>query len=63
MQAQIVNNTYSKEVYVLYQCGTDAPNAELFPGAKFFSIPLVSVSVDDTSIIAFMVRLQISPCG
>jgi hypothetical protein len=51
-----VNNTIAGEVYVLYQCGADAPPAASFPeGTKFFNIPLTSVSAPETVPYAFLV--------
>jgi hypothetical protein len=54
---QVVTNKYSSnETYVLYPCGVSKPDASQFPaGTKFFEIPLTSVSVDDTSVLAFLV--------
>lgn len=58
----MLTNREANETYVLYQCGTQHPN-ELPPGtipnvpanAKVFEIPLVSVSVADTTANTFLV--------
>ncbi|KAI3437818.1 hypothetical protein D9Q98_000265 [Chlorella vulgaris] len=73
---KVVNNTIAGEVYVLYQCGADAPPAASFPeGTKFFNIPLTSVSAPETVPYAFLENLGVtdrvhdvseyvaSPCG
>jgi hypothetical protein len=51
---KLVTNLVTSEVYVLYQCGTPKPTVP--PGARAFEIPLRSVSVPDTTALAFMVR-------
>ncbi|KAJ9531313.1 hypothetical protein QJQ45_006765 [Haematococcus lacustris] len=58
----VVNRRQSaNETYVLYQCGTQPPPPSAVPaGAKFFSVPLSSVSVDDTTVVAFMKLLGVS---
>ncbi len=54
---QIVTNLYVNETYVLYQCGTTAPDADVVPaGSKFFEIPLTSVTVVETIPYAYLVR-------
>lgn len=54
---QIVTNLYVNETYVLYQCGTTAPDADRVPaGSKFFEIPLTSVTVVETIPYAYLVR-------
>lgn len=56
---QVVTNLYVNETYVLYQCGTARPSADMVPtGSKFFEIPLTSVSVIETVPYAYLVRLQ-----
>lgn len=53
---QVVTNLYVNETYVLYQCGTGRPAADVVPeGSKFFEIPLTSVSVIETVPYAYMV--------
>lgn len=55
--SQLVNNSIAEELYVLYQCGADAPApADFPPGTKFFQIPLVSVVVPETVPYAALVR-------
>ncbi|KAJ9531311.1 hypothetical protein QJQ45_006761 [Haematococcus lacustris] len=58
----VVNRRQSaNETYVLYQCGTQPPPPSAVPaGAKFFSVPLSSVSVDETTVVAFMKLLGVS---
>lgn len=52
----MVNNTIAGEVYVLYQCGADAPPRSDFPvGTKFFLVPLTSLSAPETVPYAFVV--------
>lgn len=53
---QVVTNLYVNETYVLYQCGTSRPSADLVPaGSKFFQIPLTSVTVLETIPYAYLV--------
>ena len=56
---QVVNNSIAGEMYVLYQCGSTAP-ASSAPGvpadAKYFEIPLTSLSAPETVPYAFVVR-------
>lgn len=59
--SQVVTNlyTFAKETYVLYQCGTAAPNPADYglPAAtKVLAVPLTAVSVQDTTVLNFMVR-------
>jgi len=49
-----LTNLVTNEVYILYQCGTPKPSVPA--GARAFEIPLRSVSVPDTTALAFMVR-------
>lgn len=73
---KVVSNHIANETYVLYQCETPAPSANLFPnGTKFFKIPLVSISAPETVPFAFLELLGVtdrvydvssyvvSPCG
>ena len=57
----MVDNTLTGEQYLLYQCGTAAPGANL-AGGKTFQIPLTSVSVPDTVPYAFLVRWTPATC-
>lgn len=58
---KVVNNSIAGEIYVLYQCGADAPSPQdVPPSAKFFQIPLVSVSVPETIPYAALVSLGVS---
>ena len=53
---QIVTNLYVDETYILYQCGTAPPAADLVPsGSKFFEIPLTSVALVETIPFAYLV--------
>jgi len=53
---QRVTNLYVNETYVLYQCGTTPPGADMVPaGSKFFQIPLTSVTVVETIPYAYLV--------
>ena len=53
---QIVTNLYVNETYILYQCGTTPPAADLVPsGSKFFEIPLTSVALVETIPYAYLV--------
>lgn len=73
---KVVSNHIANETYVLYQCETPAPSANLFPvDTKFFKIPLVSISAPETVPFAFLELLGVtervydvssyvvSPCG
>lgn len=62
---QIVTNLFVNETYVLYQCGTPLPSADLVPvGSKFFEIPLTSVTVLETVPYAYLVSFpSLSPCS
>lgn len=52
----MVNNTIADEVYVLFQCGADAPPEADFPeGTKFFRVPLTSISAPETVPYSFVV--------
>lgn len=53
----MATNLVANETYVLYQCGTTKPDASAFPAAKFFSIPLSSVSSPDSTSAAFLSTL------
>lgn len=56
---QVVSNLFVNETYVLYQCGTTPPSSEIVPaGAKFFQIPLTSISVIETVPYAYLVGLH-----
>lgn len=53
---QIVTNLFVNETYILYQCGTTRPTADVVPaGSKFFEIPLTSVTVLETIPYAYLV--------
>lgn len=46
---KVVTNTKVNETYVLYQCGTPAPDV---PGANFtFSVPVTGVALGDTTYV------------
>lgn len=73
---KVVNNTIADEVYVLFQCGADAPPEADFPeGTKFFRVPLTSISAPETVPYSFVELLGltdrvhdvseyvVSPCG
>jgi hypothetical protein len=52
---KIVTNKIANETYVLYQCGTPPPAADVIPaGAKVFQIPLTSISAPETVPYAFL---------
>lgn len=54
---QVVTNNIEGETYVLTHCGVAPPPAADFPaGTKFFTVPLVSVSVPTTVPFALLVR-------
>ncbi|KAI8105243.1 hypothetical protein M9435_000411 [Picochlorum sp. BPE23] len=59
---KVVDNTISGQTYVLYVCGSDKPSVGA-PGvsedAKFFQIPLTSVSVAETVPYAFLEALGV----
>lgn len=59
---KVVDNTISGQTYVLYVCGSDKPLVGA-PGvsenAKFFQIPLTSVSVSETVPYAFLEALGV----
>ncbi|KAL0043795.1 hypothetical protein WJX82_001269 [Trebouxia sp. C0006] len=58
---KIVTNLYVNETYVLYQCGTTAPDADVVPaGSKFFEIPLTSVTVVETIPYAYLQALNVT---
>eukprot|EP00803_Ostreobium_quekettii_P001659 evm.model.scf_661.1 EVM.evm.TU.scf_661.1 scf_661:590-1999(+) len=59
---KVVRNLRADETYVLYQCGTAAPDVEeeLGAGAKLFEVPLSSVSVFDTTVIEFLQILGVA---
>uniref|UniRef100_A0A7S0WZP8 Uncharacterized protein n=1 Tax=Chlamydomonas leiostraca TaxID=1034604 RepID=A0A7S0WZP8_9CHLO len=57
---KVVYNKRANETYVLVPCGLTAPAADNLPaGAKVFEVPLVSASVSDTSVVAFMNSLGV----
>lgn len=59
---KVVENKVSGEIFVLYQCGTQAPveGEEGIPsGAKMFEIPLTSVSIPETVPYAFVELLGV----
>ncbi|PNW86303.1 hypothetical protein CHLRE_02g081050v5 [Chlamydomonas reinhardtii] len=61
---KVVTNlyTFAKETYVLYQCGTAAPNPADYglPAAtKVLAVPLTAVSVQDTTVLNFMKILNV----
>ena len=73
---KVLTNNIAGETYVLYQCGTPPPAANTVPqGAKFFEIPLTSLSAPETVPYAFVEILGLddrvndvskyvtSPCG
>ncbi|DBA71969.1 hypothetical protein WJX79_005778 [Trebouxia sp. C0005] len=58
---KIVTNLYVNETYVLYQCGTTPPTADMVPaGSKFFQIPLTSVTVVETIPYAYLQALNVT---
>ena len=58
LDLQVVSNLFVNETYVLYQCGTTPPTLDVVPaGAKFFEIPLTSISVIETVPYAYLVSL------
>lgn len=55
MNYKVLTNTKCGETYVLTQCGTPEPNRSHFSAnAKFFTIPLTSVGVDETPTVTFL---------
>ena len=57
---KVAENKLADESYVLYQCGTDKPDVSATgvpKGAKFFEIPLTSLSVPETVPYAFVEQL------
>ncbi|GIL83481.1 hypothetical protein Vretimale_11165 [Volvox reticuliferus] len=57
-----ITNKNTTETYVLYQCGTAAPNIAdlgLPSGTKTFSVPLRAVDVADTTALNFMKLLGV----
>ena len=51
-----MTNLFVNETYILYQCGTTRPTADVVPaGSKFFEIPLTSVTVLETIPYAYLV--------
>ena len=58
---QVVTNLHVNETYILYQCGTDRPSADMVPaGSKFFEIPLTSVTVLETVPYAYLVSIDLA---
>ncbi|GAX81260.1 hypothetical protein CEUSTIGMA_g8692.t1 [Chlamydomonas eustigma] len=58
---KVVTNTQVNETYVLYQCGTQPPSSSSFSTpVKFFSIPLTSSYIPDTTSAAFYNALLVS---
>lgn len=52
---KVVTNHKVNETYVLFQCGASAPDLTAFPeGAKFFQVPLTSISAPETVPYAFV---------
>ncbi|KAL4424905.1 hypothetical protein ABPG77_002128 [Micractinium sp. CCAP 211/92] len=73
---KVVENHKVNETYVLFQCGAPTPDFTAFPeGAKFFQVPLLSISAPETVPYAFVDFLGLgdrvhdvspyvtSPCG
>lgn len=61
---QVVTNNIVGETYVLTHCGVAPPPAADFPaGTKFFTVPLVSVSVPTTVPYALLVRVRVPACS
>jgi len=57
---KVLENKLAGESYVLYQCGTEKPDVSASgvpEGAKFFEIPLTSMSVPETVPYAFVEQL------
>lgn len=50
---KLLTNTYTSEVFALYQCGTTPPTG-LVNGTKVFSIPVDNVAVTDVSVIPYL---------
>lgn len=56
---KVLENTAKGETYVLTQCGTTAPEATNFPGAKFFEVPLKKVGLESTTDVPFLEMLGV----
>lgn len=59
---KVVENAIANETYVLYQCGTNRPDASqpgMLEGAKMFEVPLTSLSVPETVPYAFVQLLGV----
>jgi hypothetical protein len=59
---KVVTNGVSNQTYVLYVCGSDRPSADapgIPDGAKFFQIPLTSISVSETVPYAYLEALGV----
>ena len=59
---KVVTNSVSNQTYVLYVCGSDRPSADapgVPAGAKFFQIPLTSISVSETVPYAYLEALGV----
>ena len=61
---KVVENKVSNRTYVLYECGSDKPDAatdDNVPGdAVFFQVPLTSLSVSETVPFAFLEALGVA---
>jgi len=56
---KLLTNTYTSEVFALYQCGTTPPTG-LVNGTKVFSIPVDNVAVTDVSVIPYLEMLGVA---
>ena len=54
---KVVRNLLTNETYVLTTCGEPPAPASVPAGAKYFNVPLVNVTVTDTTVIAYMEKL------
>ncbi len=58
---KVVVNEVANITYVLYECGSDVPDAGSVPeGAAFFQVPLTSLSVSETVPFAFLEALGVA---
>jgi hypothetical protein len=51
---KLLSDNFTGQTFVLWLCGTQPPAKSLYPGSKFFKIPLQTVAVDETIAAGFL---------